>query len=159
MKRIVFFLGLILLGGVLWAQSPHIKVMDFEQLEPLLHQQNDTVYVVNFWATWCKPCIEEMPYFLETAREHQVQKVKFLFVSLDFPKQLDARLLPFVTEHMQGQTVVLLNDPAVNTWIGKVHPSWSGAIPATIIYKGASRNFIEGALTKEELEKYIKSKL
>jgi len=60
----------------------------FEDMEPLLRLQNDTTYVVNFWATWCKPCIKEIPYFKELDSTYKDQKFKLLLVSLDFPKDV-----------------------------------------------------------------------
>lgn len=140
------------------SQGTNIPVVNYSGLEPLLHKQNDTVYVVNFWATWCKPCVEELPHFIETANDYRHEKVKFVFVSLDFTRQLDTKLVPFVTDRMQGQKVILLNDPAANTWINKIDPNWTGAIPATLIYKGNSRSFVEGTLSKNELINYIKLK-
>ncbi|MFT3738896.1 MAG: TlpA family protein disulfide reductase [Breznakibacter sp.] len=159
MKKFALSFLFIVVGLGSWAQQPQIPMVNFSGLEPMLHKQTDTVYVVNFWATWCKPCVEELPHFLETAHEYKAQKVKFLFVSLDFPKQAETKLVPFVAEKMEGQAVILLNDPAANSWIDKVSSDWSGAIPATLVYRGTSRSFTEGTLSKTELTELIKSKL
>ncbi|RQV99244.1 TlpA family protein disulfide reductase, partial [bacterium] len=115
-------------------------------------------YVVNFWATWCKPCIEEMPHFLEVASEMKDEKIKFIFVSLDFPTQKESRLLPFLEKHEIREHVILLNDPNSNEWINRVDADWSGAIPATLIYKNDNRSFHESSLSKKELITIIKSK-
>ena len=68
---------------------------NFEDLEPLFNRQTDTTYVINFWATWCKPCVEELPYFEQLFAEHKEEKLKVLLVSLDFPRQLESKLVPF----------------------------------------------------------------
>jgi hypothetical protein len=86
------------------------------------------------------------------------EKVKFVFVSLDFPTQKETRLIPFIEEHGIREQVILLNDPNSNEWINRVDPSWSGAIPATLVYRNDSRSFQESSLTKEELITIIKSK-
>lgn len=139
-------------------QAQNIPEMDFEAFEPLLHKGNDTTYVVNFWATWCKPCVKEIPDFMKLAREMKDEKVRFVFVSLDFPGQVDARVNPFIREHgMMEEKVILLNDPDSNSWIEKVNPGWSGAIPATVIYNADSRRFVEGSLTYEELKNILKT--
>lgn len=119
-----------------------IPVLKFSDLQPLLSTTNDTLYVVNFWATWCKPCIEEMPYFVEAEKSLSGQKVKFIMVSLDFPKMLDSRLKPFLNKNKVPGQVILLNDPNSNSWIPKVNEDWDGAIPVTLIFTKEKRKFI-----------------
>ena len=138
--------------------AQNVPEMNFEQLKPYLNKNNDTVYVVNFWATWCQPCVEELPAFLSVAKELKNDKVKFIFVSLDFPSQKENRLIPYLNKNNFTEQVVLLNDPDSNSWIDKVNSEWSGAIPATIIYKGEKRSFYEKKLERNELINSIKSK-
>ena len=106
----------------------------FEDMEPLLNVKNDTTYVVNFWATWCKPCIKEIPYFKELDSIYKDQKVKLIMVSLDFPKDVETKLVSFAKEQQIESKVVVLLDGKYNDWIDKVSPDWSGAIPATYIF-------------------------
>ena len=72
--------------------SQNIPALNFEALEPFLKKENDTLYVVNFWATWCKPCIKELPAFEKINSEYKSQKVKVLMVSLDFPEHMEKQL-------------------------------------------------------------------
>ncbi len=150
---IILFVGLF--GSV---QSQVIPEVDFEGFEPLLHQADDTTYVLNFWATWCKPCVDELPHFVKAASEFKDQKVKFVFVSLDLPGQDQDKLISFVKNHQMEGMVLLLNDPDSNSWIPKVDAQWSGVIPATLIYRGADKSFFKGFLSYEHLVKTIKSK-
>lgn len=133
-----------------------IDSYNFLGLEPYLKKDNDTTYVVNFWATWCVPCVEELPNFEKLNAEYKDKKVKVLLVSIDFPKMAETKLLPFVKKNNLKSEVVLLNDPDANTWINKVDSTWSGAIPATIIYKGDKRRFYEKSFSFEELENEVK---
>lgn len=159
MRFIFILITLMLLGfGSVHAQYPEIEVTDFEGLEPLLEKNNDTTYVINFWATWCKPCVEEMPGFLKAASEFKDEKVRFIFVSLDFPGQVNARLKPFVKKHDMADMVILLDDPDSNSWIEKVDPQWSGAIPATLIYNSIDRDFYEKSLSYNDLINIIERK-
>jgi len=137
--------------------SSKIPVYDFKTLAPLLVKDNDTTYVVNFWATWCKPCIKELPYFEKVNKEYAQDKVKVILVSLDFPDILEEQVIPFVEKRQIESQVVLLDDPDANGWIPKVDPEWSGAIPATVIYNRDNRKFYEKSFTQEELETEIKS--
>lgn len=134
-----------------------IKSFDFNAFEPYLKQHNDTTYVVNFWATWCVPCVEELPHFEKLNAAYKDQKVKVLLVSLDMPQKVESNLLPFVKKKNMLSEVIYLNDPDANAWISKVDTAWSGAIPATVIYKRDQRKFFEQSFTYEALEKELKT--
>ena len=114
----------------------------FDSLEPIFNFENDTTYVINFWATWCKPCIKELPYFEEIDSTYRDQKLKVVLVSLDFPKQIESQLVPFVEKEQLQSKVVVLLDGKYNDWIDKVSKEWSGAIPATYIYQGDKEKLI-----------------
>lgn len=125
---------------------------NFEELNTLLTKDNDTTYVVNFWATWCRPCIKELPAFEKLNADYADEKVKVLLVSLDFPDKIEKQVIPFMDKNNIQSDVVLLDDSDANSWIPKVSEEWSGSIPATVIYKGALREFYEHSFTFEELE-------
>ncbi|KGE87687.1 hypothetical protein IX84_14245 [Phaeodactylibacter xiamenensis] len=128
----------------------------FEDIAPLLALNNDTTYVVNFWATWCKPCVKELPYFIELSKKYADQPVRILLISLDFPAQLQSRLVPFVEEREIKPLVAVLLDGKYNDWIDRVSPEWSGAIPATLFYRGKDRHFVgEAVHSLEELEQEL----
>ena len=133
------------------------EIVDFNGLKPYLSTDNDSIYVVNFWATWCKPCVKEMPYFQRLAKEYSSKKVKLLLVSLDFPNKYESLLQPFIEENNIDSEVIALNDPNSNAWIPQIDESWSGAIPATIIFNKDERKFYEQSFTYEELENQLKS--
>lgn len=136
-----------------------VQVLNFSELEPMLHRQDDVTYVINFWATWCAPCVKELPYFEEAIAHYQDKNVQVLLVSLDFPNHLDEKLIPFIQKRKLQAEVLLLDDPAENTWIPAIDKSWSGALPATLIYKNNKRAFFEQSFTKEalfdEINKFI----
>lgn len=131
------------------------SVYNFEEFSLFLHKQNDTTYVINFWATWCRPCVKEMPAFNEFNEKYQDKKVKVILVSLDFGKNLQTRIERFAESHQVKSTIVILDDPDSNSWINKVSEDWSGAIPATLIYNNLHRKFYEQSFTYEELEQAL----
>jgi thiol-disulfide isomerase/thioredoxin len=139
------------------AEKQTIDIHSFEQFRPWLDRDTDSIYVINFWATWCAPCIKEIPDFEKINSNFEKDKVKVLFVSLDFPGQVESRVVPFVNRmNMKGQ-VIVLNEPNANRWIPQVSESWSGAIPATLIYGRNYRQFFEKELTYDELENILLS--
>lgn len=135
-------------------ENVNIERYDFDAFEPLLHKEDDTLRIVNFWATWCKPCVQELPAFEQVANEFSDKKMKVIFVSLDFPGQVQEQLLPFVNDRNM-KNVILLDDSKGNTWIPKVDESWSGAIPATLIYKKGQRDFYESGFDYTSLKEAI----
>lgn len=150
------FILLLVLPLSLLSQNLVIQTVDFKGFEPWLNKSNDTTYVINFWATWCAPCVKELPDFEELNKKYKTKKFKMLLVSLDFMRMKESRLLPFVTQHKLKAQVLHLNEPDANLWIGIVNPTWSGAIPATLIYNRNNRVFHEGSYTFKELDSIVK---
>ncbi len=170
MKNILFFLFIFCLISscktekkevVQSSENKSIKVLNFDELEPILHYSDDTVYVINFWATWCAPCVKELPYFQEVHDTYDSKNVKVILVSLDFSDKLESKLMPFIKNRNLSPQVILLDDPNENIWISKIDESWSGAIPATLIYNKNERAFYEHSFTREllfkEIEKFTKN--
>lgn len=150
------FILLLVLPLSLLSQNLVIQTVDFEGFEPWLNKSNDTTYVINFWATWCAPCVKELPDFEELNKKYKSKKFKMLLVSLDFMRMKESRLLPFIAQHKLKAQVLHLNEPDANLWIGIVNPTWSGAIPATLIYNRNNRVFHEGSYTFKDLDSIVK---
>ncbi|MFT4645319.1 MAG: thiol-disulfide isomerase/thioredoxin [Planctomycetota bacterium] len=118
------------------------KFTEFEQ-DYLKDLSEDTIYVVNFWATWCAPCVAELPFFEALNTKHKGNNVKVVLVSIDSHKNLESKVIPFLAKKGFQTEVVLLADSKTYKWIDLIDPSWSGAIPITLILSGNEKHFYE----------------
>lgn len=129
-----------------------VKKYTYQELEPLLNKKNDSIYVINFWATWCKPCVKELPAFDQLQQEYAHKNVVVLLVSLDFPKLIDTKVKPFIQKRNIKSKVVLLDEGKKDFWIKAISEKWSGAIPATLIYHKENKRFYEQTFSYQTLE-------
>ena len=145
---LIFFIWATFFDG--YAQ---VKIISMERLDKIVNTEDDTTRVINFWATWCSPCIEELPYFEAVNETMADKKIKILLISLDFRSVLESSVVPFLKKKNIRSEVLLLDEPDANSFIDKVSPQWSGAIPATLIVnnKQSIRRFYEKKFTKDEL--------
>jgi thiol-disulfide isomerase/thioredoxin len=132
-----------------------VGTIDKEGITQITQYANDTTYVVNFWATWCSPCVKEIAFFEELHRNSIQKKLKVILVSLDFPNTIERRVIPFLKEKEITASVLLMTDLNYNDWIDLVDPGWSGALPATLIYNMDNRMFLEKELSKDELFAHV----
>ena len=118
---------------------------------------SDSILVINFWATFCKPCNEEIPYFETIVNKYKKQKVRLLLVSLDMKNQYPNKLKAFAKKNKYSSQIVWLNETNADYFCPAVDSSWSGGIPATLIInpKTGYRKFFEDELKPEELEKEL----
>ncbi|MEW4922862.1 redoxin family protein [Algibacter sp. 2305UL17-15] len=138
------------------AQEVDLEIYDFEGFKQFLNKKDNKTYVINFWATWCGPCVKELPYFEKLNELYKDKNVAVILVSLDFPHVYESKLKPFIINKNLKSKVIVLNDSNENKWINEIDESWSGSIPATIIYNKNERKFFEKSFTYEELEKEVK---
>ena len=135
---------------------PSLEIYDFSGIEPYLNLEGSKTYIVNFWATWCAPCVKELPHF-ESIQQAYQKDVEVILISLDFPSQYETKLKPFIETHQLKTKVIVLDDLDMNSWISKVDLNWSGAIPVTLIYNSSKRTFYNRTFTYNELDSEIKN--
>jgi thiol-disulfide isomerase/thioredoxin len=155
--RILFILFLVLIYPEMHAQEKNVPVLNFSAFEKYLNQDSDTVFVINFWATWCGPCRRELPEFEKIHETYSNQKVRVLLVSLDFPSMLEKGLKAYLKSNLITARVVLLDEPDANAWIDKVDKTWTGSLPATLVYKGKNKLFFEKELSYQDINSSIHS--
>jgi thiol-disulfide isomerase/thioredoxin len=138
---LLLFLGLQI--GEVAGQTPSVQktpivetVETYDELEAMWKKQTTGIRVVNFWSTWCKPCVAELPFFEQLNAEAGEKGVEVVLVSLDFPNEYRERLFPFLERKGLKSRLVALADLDYNRWIDRVDTGWGGAIPVTVIYDG-----------------------
>ena len=121
--------------------------------------QSDSALVVNFWATFCGPCIEEIPYFQSISNQYKNQKVKLLLVSLDFKEYYPQKIAAFAKRFGFTAEIVWLDEEKPDEFCPKIDSAWSGAMPATLFVNKANkhRKFIEAQIKPVEIEAAIKN--
>lgn len=141
------------------AFSQEVKPIDLKQFETLLNRQKDTIYVYNFFATWCKPCVKEIPHFVKFANDSASTKVKVVFINLDQLENLEDIVNPFVSKKKITQNIYLLSNSNYTLWMPRVDRRWGGSIPATLVINGRNnkRGFIEGEISYKELSSLVNS--
>lgn len=137
--------------------SPAQSVSHVYKINGLLNRikHPDTTYVVNFWATWCKPCIQELPSFDSLYTISKNQPVKILLVTLDFKEDMEKKTNPFLVKKQVQSECILLDEVNGNDFINQIDPKWSGAIPATLIKRGDKRTFLEKKTHLKELQEQL----
>jgi thiol-disulfide isomerase/thioredoxin len=156
-------IGLVGLGGITGAHAqtpvdPAVRALTFDKLAQHIESHQGEVVVLNFWATWCKPCVAELPYFEQLNTEMASQGVHVILASTDFQSEYENRVIPFVKKKALTSTVILIDESNPNDWIDRVEPNWSGVIPATAIYNrtGQMVHFVPQGLTYDELMALVK---
>lgn len=151
MRRIAV---LLLLGLAAGTRAQSVESMPFTGLQKEMAAHPDKILVLNFWATWCRPCVEELPDFEKFRADHAGKGLEVWLINLDFNSAVETTVKTFVQKRGLQSRIIHLTDTDPNDWIDKVDPGWGGNIPATIIYKeGKQLSFHPNPLTYDELVK------
>lgn len=146
-------------AGISGQEIRSVKITEVEKMIA----ESKTPLIVNMWATWCKPCIEEIPYFIKEVEQHNKSvklpqdSIQLLLVSLDFKEAFPDDISSFMKKRRFTAPAVWLDETNADYFCPKIDDKWSGAIPATLFinHKTGYRNFFEKQISHEELKKEI----
>jgi thiol-disulfide isomerase/thioredoxin len=151
MKRsIIIITGFLFCLPVFSQSVQKIKITD---LEKTIHESNGPL-IINFWATFCKPCMEEIPHFQKLGKKYKSKGVNILLVSLDMKDDYPAKVRSFIEKKKLVTPVAWLDETNADYFCPRVDKNWSGAIPATLFVnnRNSYRKFTGEPLTEEQLE-------
>lgn len=153
--RLIFFISFLLLSANVQAQVRAVKITDVEKIIA----ESKTPLIINCWATWCKPCVEEIPYFIEEVNKRNspaatTDSVRLILVSLDFKESFPDAIQKFAVKRNFTAEILWLDETNADYFCPKIDAKWSGAIPATLFInnKTGYRKFYEEQLSHEELK-------
>lgn len=155
MKKFLGLLALIVIGFAANAQEiPKWKIGDVDKY---IASKPGEVVIINFWATFCKPCVAEIPYFIELSNQYKDKKVSLMLISLDLPSQYPVKIRKFASKHGFNASISWLDETNADYFCPRIDSSWSGSIPATLILHTGTgyRKFFEEEMKKEKLEAEI----
>jgi thiol-disulfide isomerase/thioredoxin len=156
----VCLIALLLLCYSFFATAQKVQSVKMKDLAAYA-ATSDSVLVINFWATFCKPCVEEIPYLIKVCQKYSAQKVKLLLVSLDAPADYPAKIRAFVQKNKFNGTNFWLSETDADYFCPQIDEKWSGSIPATLIVNKANnyRSFFEQPFTEAAFETVLKTAL
>ena len=139
-------------------QAQDIPKWKIGELEAYIKNSNKPT-VVNFWATWCKPCIAEIPHFQKLVKQYEKEGVDLLLVSLDMAENYPGELKRFAERFKFTAPIVFLDETNADIFCPKVDENWSGAIPASLFinHKTGYRKFIEAEISEQKFEAELKA--
>ncbi len=152
------FTLLIIFAGINFLSAQGFEKISMDSLMLRLQQAKHPV-VLNIWATWCAPCVEELPYLNEGVAAFEQEGVELWLLSMDFKKDLEKALPEFIQKNAYDAQYFWLTDVDADEFCEKIDPRWEGAIPVTLFYNPLNgyRKFLNRAITKEQVPLEIKA--
>ncbi|WP_209391118.1 TlpA disulfide reductase family protein [Chryseobacterium sp. RR2-3-20] len=142
------------------AKTP-LKALSIQEMNNYLQKKNDTLYVTNFFATWCGPCVHEIPFFKNKIQELKGKPVKITFVSLDSKSEWNTKVPQFTDEMgIRNNTVLLDGELIDQKFFSDNFKEWTGsAIPFTFMRKGDKTDETLGMMSEQDLNEKIEKLL
>jgi thiol-disulfide isomerase/thioredoxin len=158
MLRRVFSFVVILVTSFSNVKAQDIPKWKIGDLEAYI-KKSDKPTVINFWATFCKPCIAEIPHFQKLVKQYEKEGVQLLLVSLDMQEMYPEKIKIFADKFKFTAPIVFLDETNADIFCPKVDKKWSGAIPASIFInnKTGYRKFFEAEMSEEKFESELNS--
>ena len=153
--KAIFVIAFLFLAATIYSQQ--IRSVKVTELEKIIKESKKPL-VIDFWATFCVPCLQEIPYFQEITEKYRSQEVSILLVSLDLKEYYPDSIIATVKKHKISQPVVWLNETNADYFCPKIDTTWTGGMPSSLFVNNATgyHKFFEEPLSKEKLEDEVR---
>ncbi len=153
-RKIFLFSALLILAH--FCKGQKAELVKLEKLQSEISKPSEQILVFNFWATWCAPCVKELPLFEKLNQNDKEVKVTLVSMDIDLDPNPE-KVYKFIERKKIQSRVIILDAVDPNSWINKIDKNWSGALPATLIIntKTGERRFVNNALKEGDLEKLV----
>ncbi|MBN1397578.1 MAG: TlpA family protein disulfide reductase [Bacteroidetes bacterium] len=134
-----------------------IEYVDESGIRSLTANRNGKILLLNVWATWCPPCVEEFPDLVKLANDINNSKYEIIGISVDDPGDADGKVIPFIKRYRVPFKIYIANAKNQEDLMNTFNVSWNGAIPATFFYNTAGRqhSFVIGSRSYEQFSKLL----
>jgi thiol-disulfide isomerase/thioredoxin len=154
--RKILILGVFLVVGIA-GSGQELKKVKIGEVEEYI-KKSDHPVLVSFWATWCAPCVEEIPWLQEAVEKYKNDSVELVLVSLDFASYFPKKIIDFIKEKKFKATFLWLDETNADIFCPRIDPKWDGTIPVTLLVnnKTGYRKFVNRQMTDRQVEPEVK---
>ncbi|MBI1342597.1 MAG: redoxin domain-containing protein [Terrimonas sp.] len=155
MKKILILLSFLMV--CIFLQAQEVQKVKMSELLTLIRESNHPL-IVNFWATFCGPCVEEIPYFQEAVKKYENSGTELLLVSLDLPGFFPDKIRTFARKRNFNASLYWLDETDADYFCPMIDSAWSGVMPATLLIdnKTGYRRFFEEQIPRDTIEAEIR---
>ncbi|MGB2869814.1 MAG: TlpA family protein disulfide reductase [Bacteroidota bacterium] len=134
-----------------------VESLNEEKFRKLIKERNGKILLLNVWATWCAPCVEEFPDLVRLHNESEGSSVEVVVLSIDEPEDVQQKIIPFLKQHHATMKAYVKGFKKDDALIDALNKNWSGAVPATFLYdtNGNQRSFLVGKRSLEQFKKEL----
>jgi thiol-disulfide isomerase/thioredoxin len=130
-------LGLV--GGPLASAGDLLIPADPAAFRAALDARRERVVLVNFWATWCRPCLKELPELIGLEKKYAARGFELLAVSLDDPADQETIVRPFLAKWFPELRSLMRRSPDMDAMVSVVDPAWNEVLPTSYVLDGSGR--------------------
>jgi thiol-disulfide isomerase/thioredoxin len=133
--------------------EPVVRTIDLSVLERLKVERSGRALLVNVWATWCAPCVEEFPDLVRLHEAYADRGLDVVVLSIDFDDEVESKVKPFLRKMKATMPAYINAFDKPEELMNALDEGWSGAVPATFVFDTKGR-LSQSVIGKQSLEEF-----